>query len=139
MLTASNSVTNLQFLWSTGEQTPSISISNGGTYSVTVTNPDGCSYTDSIQITNDPCASIAEELDYHLNIRPNPTQEIAYIEISGLTVFQIRLYNAEGQLLKELHKHENDILIDLSSYYKGVYFIESRCKEGTFVRKIVKN
>lgn len=35
------------YLWSTGETTPSISVNNPGTYSVTVTNSNGCSSSSS--------------------------------------------------------------------------------------------
>jgi len=39
------------YLWSTGETTMCITITSGGTYSVTVTNADGCSSTCSIPVT----------------------------------------------------------------------------------------
>ena len=39
------------YLWSTGETTQTIDVTTSGTYSVTVTNPDGCSSTDSHTIT----------------------------------------------------------------------------------------
>ncbi|MCB9282441.1 MAG: gliding motility-associated C-terminal domain-containing protein [Lewinellaceae bacterium] len=42
------------YLWSNGQQTPSIIISTGGTYSVTVTNSGGCSASASINVTQNP-------------------------------------------------------------------------------------
>lgn len=38
------------YLWSTGEQTPTIIVMQGGTYTVTVTNATGCSATDAVSI-----------------------------------------------------------------------------------------
>ena len=49
--TLSAGVTNVQYLWSTGETTPSITITTGGVYSVTVTNNNGCSATKTFQVT----------------------------------------------------------------------------------------
>ena len=42
------------FLWSTNETSQSISVSTSGNYSVTVTDPNGCQQTDSIDITVHP-------------------------------------------------------------------------------------
>jgi|GEM_PF-4992489 len=41
----------LGYLWSTGATTQSISVTNAGSYSVVVTDTDGCTYSDSIQFT----------------------------------------------------------------------------------------
>ena len=55
---------NLQYSWSDGESTASITVSTPGMYTVTVTDPDnGCSGEASIEITQDlnpPTATIAE-------------------------------------------------------------------------------
>lgn len=40
----------VSYLWSTGAVTPSITVSNGGTYSVTLTNGTGCTATDAVDI-----------------------------------------------------------------------------------------
>lgn len=42
------------YLWSTNAQTPSISVSTSGTYSVTVTNANNCSASDAVSITFNP-------------------------------------------------------------------------------------
>jgi gliding motility-associated-like protein len=44
-------ITNVSYLWSTGATTPDITISNAGTYSVTMTNTAGCSVTKTFQVT----------------------------------------------------------------------------------------
>jgi len=43
-----------QILWSTGAATPSISVSQTGTYLVTVTDANGCTATDAITLTVSP-------------------------------------------------------------------------------------
>ena len=48
LLDAQNS--GMDFLWSTNAQTQTITVFNDGNYSVTVTNSNGCSTTDSVQI-----------------------------------------------------------------------------------------
>ncbi|MBK7408694.1 MAG: hypothetical protein IPJ40_11900 [Saprospirales bacterium] len=44
----------VSYQWSNGLQTPSIVISTGGTYSVTVTNSGGCTASASITVTQNP-------------------------------------------------------------------------------------
>lgn len=46
------------YLWSTGQTQPSISVNQGGTYSVTVTNADGCSASAETTVTTIPAPAI---------------------------------------------------------------------------------
>ncbi|RXQ97724.1 gliding motility-associated C-terminal domain-containing protein [Ancylomarina salipaludis] len=49
-LDAGNAGTGATYLWSTGETTQTIEITNAGIYSVTVTNSNGCSNTDEVKV-----------------------------------------------------------------------------------------
>lgn len=46
------------YLWSNGQSQPSISVNQGGTYSVTVTNADGCSASTETTVTTIPAPAI---------------------------------------------------------------------------------
>ena len=48
--TLSAGISNVQYIWSTGETTPSIQIEIGGIYMVTVTNDGGCTATKTFQV-----------------------------------------------------------------------------------------
>ncbi len=54
------------YLWSTGATTRTIKVNAAGTYSVTVTNTNGCANTDQVVVTNKP-APIASYTDTALN------------------------------------------------------------------------
>ena len=49
-ISSGNTDTGMTYLWSTGETTNSIVVDSTGMYSVTITNANGCSNTDSINI-----------------------------------------------------------------------------------------
>ena len=49
---------DFSFLWSSGQTSDEIEISQGGTYTVTVTNANGCTQTKSITIVNSNIATI---------------------------------------------------------------------------------
>lgn len=52
-LTATATGTGNSFLWSTGATTPAITVNTAGTYSVTVTTSEGCTYTQTATVTVD--------------------------------------------------------------------------------------
>jgi len=59
----SDGANEVTYLWSTGETSPSITVTESGTYSVTVTDCNGCEATDevNISITPDPEANAGED------------------------------------------------------------------------------
>lgn len=54
LLTATANGTGNTFLWSNGTASPTANIGAAGTYTVTVTTPNGCQYTKSATVTMDP-------------------------------------------------------------------------------------
>ncbi|MCU0434861.1 MAG: gliding motility-associated C-terminal domain-containing protein [Bacteroidia bacterium] len=57
-----------QVLWSNGSAAQSITVTDAGTYSVTVTDSTGCSGNDSIRITDAPRANISSSGTFCTNI-----------------------------------------------------------------------
>ncbi len=57
ILTATTTGTGLTYGWSTGETTQSITVNQGGTYTVAVTTSGGCVYQKSVTVTADPLVS----------------------------------------------------------------------------------
>jgi PKD repeat protein len=137
IISSTSGATN-EYNWNTGDQTQTITITTGGTYSLSVTNTDGCSSSDSIEIFEDPCASLNEQIVSELMVMPNPTKDVAYLKTSGLNITKISIYNAEGQFVTELTHIDEEVIIDMSPYSRGVYFVKAIYKEGSLVRKLVK-
>ena len=71
-------------------------------------------------------------------VMPNPTRDVAYLKTSGLNITKISIYNTEGQFVTELTHIDEEVLIDMSPYSIGVYFVKAIYKEGSLVRKLVK-
>jgi len=72
-----------------------------------------------------------------ITIAPNPASNILNIELSGQQQIQsVVLTDSSG---KQVVIVENDQKsIDISSFQKGIYFVQIKTDSGTFVRKIVK-
>ena len=54
-----SSDSDLNFLWSTGETTPSVTVNETGVYSVTVTTASGCTISDSTEVLLQPAQIVA--------------------------------------------------------------------------------
>lgn len=64
VLTAPSGYTS--YAWSTGDNTQNTAVTANGTYAITVSNANGCTGTDSVQVTLSPAPSV--------NLGPNVTQ-----------------------------------------------------------------
>ena len=58
LLTATASGTGNTFLWSNGATGATTTITSSGTYTVTMTTPNGCQYTKSVTATMDPAITV---------------------------------------------------------------------------------
>ncbi len=139
------------YLWSTGETTQTILVDGSvigvgpKTYSVTVTNSNGCVTVETIVITVDPCEGI-DEIGEETAIRvfPNPSRG----------TFNILFNNFEDDVTLEIHNDLGQILmtdvveiispvyvkqIDLSTQPTGVYFIRLMSNDLIRVEKIIIN
>ncbi len=94
-----SSTSGATWLWSTGQTTSSIVITDPGTYTATVTI-DGCSASSSVNVTNDCYMNIPNVFTPNgdgLNDYFFPRQALT----SGLTSFSISIYNRWGQKVFE--------------------------------------
>jgi len=121
--------------WSNGETTQSITVAPAvtTTYTVTVTDANGCVATAEIVVSVDD--GIGENAPV-VNVYPNPTKHVVNVEADGIT--NIRVVDMLGQTLYETNASSNRVQIDLSGYAVGQYFLEVRTQNGIAIEKIVK-
>lgn len=70
-LTADTTGAINSYLWSNGATTPTITVNTAGTYTVTVTTPAGCQYTQTVQVVREAVAAIAIANPAQLNCAVN--------------------------------------------------------------------
>lgn len=74
-----------------------------------------------------------------LSIFPNPTAGVANLFIKDIEgVYQVDIYNLQGQLLKSLQANEPSTAIDLSELESGIYLLKASNGTDNFSRRIVK-
>lgn len=103
----------ISYLWNTGATTQTISVSNSGNYSVTVTNGFGCSSTDNINISYSVLAEI---------VAVNISNSSATIILSATGNYEYSLNNSTWQ--------DSNVFSNLDM---GEYIVYVRTKSGCFI------
>jgi hypothetical protein len=130
------------YLWNTGANTPGIQISQTGLYSVVVTDANGCSNSDSLQVSS--ILGINSETFAGLTYWPNPTREVINLNATGLANLPVtmQLLSLDGRLLHsstQLPKSGNlEASINLTSFSAGTYLIRITQAENTETLRIVR-
>ena len=76
-------------------------------------------------------STITEKL---ITVYPNPTNGLVLIEIPNQTIQNIKVYDLQGQLIKETIENQ----FDLSNVSNGTYFIKAKTKQATYDYKLIK-
>jgi len=74
-------------------------------------------------------------------ISPNPTTNQFTIENSQLRINSIHIYNVLGELVQslKLESLKLEVVIDVSTWKAGVYFVEVETEKGVVRRKVIKS
>jgi hypothetical protein len=107
------------YLWNNNAVTQTISVSASGTYGVTVTGANGCTRSDAIVVTVDPCLGI-EEQAIEMKLFPNPTSDLVTVQSTAAGPITVRVMTVSGE---ELFSGSNAV-IDLSGLPSGTYVIQ---------------
>jgi len=132
------------FLWNSSPIQTTQNLQNvpAGTYSVTVTDGNGCTTTTIATVGN---SSSVDEIKYDviISIFPNPTTGIFSIDLSNIndTDFSIDLSDIIGKIVytEKMVSTSNKIFnIDISGLTKGFYCLRIYSKDFTIKNKILK-
>lgn len=116
------------YLWSTGDTTMVIEISEEATYSVTVVDENDCEIVDSTMVVPtiklpDPITSFSQY--------PNPVNEVLFIEIilEQPATLELELYTATGKSVGNQYQqyfHEGKLTWDVKSLPSGLYVLKTK-------------
>ncbi len=110
------------YLWNTGDITPTITGLASGTYTVTVTDANGCSDMAQGHIIG------MEELHFaqHISLYPNPTAEEVFIDydFTSEVDLEVTVVNQLGQVvltISELNAVSGQLRLEVAEWASGVY------------------
>jgi hypothetical protein len=128
-VTASGNAT--AYSWSNGSSTATTSITAAGTFTVTGTL-NGCTASDAIVITTDPCAGIEENDNFFVSLYPNPTNGFMTIETSITEKVDFSIYAIDGKFIGSGSLTNGTTSVDATGFAPGKYFIHVGLKVLTF-------
>ncbi len=124
------------YLWSTGDVSPSISITSSGTYCVTVTSAENCSNSDCILV--DITTQVGESpIENSVSVFPNPTIGKCTVSLpSSSTSVNFELIDMRGAVVNRFEGSQTTE-IDMTSFPKGIYWLKIKADTYSGMQKIV--
>ena len=140
-----NSTAANSFAWNFGDETTSSNLNpthiygETGTYTVKLTSTSDCG-ADEYQTDIFVETGINEASINNSTIFPNPTNGMLNIQ-SKTNITAIKITDISGKLIQNFTcNNQNKLLINLSDYDSGIYFIElTNIDKNTDILKIIKN
>jgi len=125
--TIESGVSDVDYLWSTGATSPSITVDNPGEYWLTVTNSYGCETSDTITLTISS-VQVIPGTNTVVTVFPNPADQwiTVRVEPRSPAKFVIELISPSGQRVYSHNLEQNqqfDHRIDVNSFASGVYIL----------------
>jgi|AntAceMinimDraft_16_1070373.scaffolds.fasta_scaffold33443_1 N-acetylneuraminic acid mutarotase len=103
------------------------------------TGHDDTSYTIDFWEYN-PTPNFIMEItdDFGIQLYPNPTNDILFIELIDYKNTRVEFINMEGQSMKSFYLQSSKILIDINNLVSGIYFVKIINEKGITIKKIIK-
>ena len=115
--------------WSNGATTASVTFTNSGTYSLTVSDTNGCSTTDTITVQIWPLGVNQVEAT-SMSVYPNPSTGLFNLSLNNVPADQIEIMvlTLNGQVVTTTTANAsngvvNDV-VDLSNQAAGIYLLQ---------------
>lgn len=127
-----------EYLWFPGGQTTAqITINQSGTYSVTVSNGNGCTASDSIQVSLINTSSITEVETAGFSVFPNPSSGMFNIRTEENGPYTIHVYSLSGQGVYTQNSSEPSTQMDISQVPAGTYLLQVRGSHPYAMQRII--
>ncbi|MBX7052594.1 MAG: T9SS type A sorting domain-containing protein [Flavobacteriales bacterium] len=132
----------LEYMWSTGSQEQSLIISGDEyevgvhTFTLTVTNDDGCTYTDMIEIEVTECVNVDEMNASEIRMYPTPANTTLNIVSLPESGEWISVMDLTGQVVyRENIMKKKSLLLNTEQWSSGAYVLSVMCADQVFTRQ----
>ncbi|MEX2597512.1 MAG: S8 family serine peptidase [Salibacteraceae bacterium] len=121
------------FTWSNGTTGSINSMLDTAEYAVTITDSEGCEHSQDFLLGYP--AGQREVYTNGVKVFPNPTKGVVNIrtEVPG---FEVYIYNVLGRLVHAQSADDRKLLIELTSFSSGLYYLEVKQMGQRELRKI---
>jgi hypothetical protein len=116
-----------EYQWSTGATTQTILVNTSGIYTVNVTNNNGCTGSDTINVLVNPLGiNDSDTRKGEVRVSPNPTTNDIFISSSDLSLLPATLHLTDwlGKVLRSEQFLRSPQRFSLSGLARGVYTLQ---------------
>lgn len=129
------------FLWSNGATTEDLMNISAGTYTVDVTDDNGCMMTFGPYTVMNTSSVLTIDGLNELSVRPNPTygNVIVNLELDRQMEVKLELYSVNGKLMQSFESETvatRQYDVNLSNYAAGVYFAKFVINDQVITKRI---
>jgi uncharacterized protein (DUF2141 family) len=131
------------YAWTPGNQTTQqITVTQNGTYGVTVTNVDGCFASDEITVWFTASLSEFDAANFGLQIYPNPATDILNLNLDYDGTLSLEIITTSGQLFwtqKVIYTANQPLPLYLTDFPTGLYVLRLSGKGISVSRQFIIN
>ncbi len=132
------------YAWSNGATTQNIAGLSTGSYSVEVTDANGCKYNDSFEIISTSTQTIAALSSWE--IYPSPAQDFIMVDavFDAAVPVTMRILSLDGRYLETVMQDfdfaasQQNNRIDISHLDQGIYLFLLESEQGRAVKRFIK-
>jgi hypothetical protein len=133
-ITPSGGVGSYTYQWSNNLTTADISGLDEGTYSVIVTDTNGCSASSTFVVAIAVGTDRVNAISHALKLYPNPANDYVTLALPGFTIQKVEVYDFVGKLILSSKHNSSLVEINTMELNQGLYFVRI-LGEGTYVTK----
>ena len=135
-ITVTGGTGSYSYLWSNNNTNEDISALNSGSYSVIVSDDNGCASTSTFVVTNSLGVTSTNAVNNEVSVYPNPANDRASVQANGAIIDRIELTNILGQVIYSSQPQISKVDINTSELQQGVYFVRILVEGKMITRKL---
>ncbi|MBP6334726.1 MAG: T9SS type A sorting domain-containing protein [Bacteroidia bacterium] len=129
----------VSYLWSDSSTSQTLTVTAAGIYWVTVSGANGCSFTDSVEVTITTGIRLVSDID-RIQGFPNPANDKVTIQYTGKDA-DARIVDVNGRVIATKSMSGGSGVVsstfDLSDVESGLYFIQVQNQEEVLTMKLI--
>ena len=142
-ITVSGGTAPYTYEWSNSVATEDLTAVAAGTYTVTITDANGCTSTASGTVLDGPIAVGMTNNNININLFPNPTADNATlsIELANMADVNITITNVVGQVMQSMNATaltNKQFTLNMSDWAAGIYFVRVNVGNDTATYRLTK-